>query len=91
MDVELNSHSLEGPGGGGDRAGGGDTLTTAWRSHGSQKTGQRLQNTVTRSQKLGEGLFAAGQMAFFLMQKLKLQYFGHLMQLIGEVPDAGKD
>ena len=65
MDVELNSHSLEGPGGGGDRAGGGDTLTTAWRSHGSQKTGQRLQNTVTRSQKLGEGLFAAGQMAFF--------------------------
>ena len=50
MDVELNSHSLEGPGGGGDRAGGGDTLTTAWRSHGSQKTGQRLQNTVTRSQ-----------------------------------------
>ena len=26
-----------------------------------------------------------------LMLKLKLQYFGHLMQLIGKDPDAGKD
>ena len=66
-------------------------LTTAWRSHGSQKTGRRLQNTVTSSQKLGEGLFGAGQTAFFLMQKVKLQHFGHLTQLTGKVPDAGKD
>ena len=26
-----------------------------------------------------------------LMLKLKLQYFGHLMQLIGKDSDAGKD
>ena len=26
-----------------------------------------------------------------LMLKWKLQYFGHLMQLIGKDPDAGKD
>ena len=26
-----------------------------------------------------------------LMLKLKLQYFGHLMRLIGKDPDAGKD
>ena len=25
------------------------------------------------------------------MLKLKFQYFGHLMQLIGKVPNAGKD
>ena len=90
MDVELNSHSLEGPGGGGDRAGGAGTLTTAWRSHGLKRQDGDYR-TVTRSQKLGQGLLAAGQMAFFLMQKLKLQYFGHLMQLTGKVPDAGKD
>ena len=26
-----------------------------------------------------------------LMLKLKLQYFGHLMQRVGKDPDAGKD
>ena len=64
----------------------------AWRAAGhGLKRQDGDYRTVTRSQKLGQGLLAAGQMAFFLMQKLKLQYFGHLMQLTGQVPDAGKD
>ena len=49
----------------------------------------RTQSLDLRSS--GRGYLLLGKWLFFLMQKLKLKYFGHLMQLIGKVPDAGKD